>query len=175
LLTRTLQISFSCQFFSFDSFRHISSHDPSSPRCCTLGPFLSLSSVLKMAWFYALSLVVAYLVSSAAGASFQVQVGENGTLTFNPQTINAQPDDTVTYFFHPKVSFTPHLSSIESQLTFAESFRHPIVFPRSVSSSCRRVLLRIRSYSRPYCRFAHDMDNYGERYQANLGVLCPDN
>ena len=58
-----------------------------------------------MAWFSVLSFVVACIVSSAAGANFQVQVGENATLTFDPETINAQPGDTVTYYFHPKVSF----------------------------------------------------------------------
>jgi hypothetical protein len=44
-------------------------------------------------------------VSSAAGASFQVEVGQNATLTFNPETIVAQPGDIVTYNFHPKVGY----------------------------------------------------------------------
>ena len=44
-------------------------------------------------------------VSSAAGASFQVEVGQNATLRFNPETIVAQPGDTVTYNFYPKVGY----------------------------------------------------------------------
>lgn len=58
-----------------------------------------------MAWAFVISFVVSCFVSSAAGATFQVQVGENATLTFDPETITAQPGDTVTYNFHPKVSF----------------------------------------------------------------------
>lgn len=59
-----------------------------------------LFSWFKMSRLSLLSFVVACAVSSAAGASFQVQV------TFDPETIVAQPGDTVTYNFHPKVIST---------------------------------------------------------------------
>lgn len=77
-----------------------------------------LSCPTNMAWFSAFSFVVACVVSSAAGATFQVQVGNNGNLAFDPETINAQPGDTVTYFFHPKVSLHFLRSQLELQLTF---------------------------------------------------------
>jgi plastocyanin len=66
-----------------------------------------------MSRFSVLSFVVACIVSSAAGASFQVQVGENSTLTFNPETIIAQPGDTIKYNFHPKVIFLPHDAQLQ--------------------------------------------------------------
>ena len=55
-------------------------------------------------------LALAVSVSSVAGftapdpQNFVVEVGQNGTLTFNPETIIAAAGDTVTYNFHPKVS-----------------------------------------------------------------------
>lgn len=55
-------------------------------------------------------LALAVSVSSVAGFTapdpqkFVVEVGQNGTLTFNPETIVAAVGDIVTYNFHPKVS-----------------------------------------------------------------------
>jgi plastocyanin len=76
-----------------------------------------------MARFSVLSFVVACVVSSAAGASFQVQVGENATLTFDPETIIAQPGDTVTYNFHPKVSSESDPSSIRASINLNRIIR----------------------------------------------------
>jgi plastocyanin len=64
-----------------------------------------------MSFFSSVVLALAVAVSSVAGftapdpTNFVVQVGQNGTLTFNPETIVAAAGDTVTYNFHPKVSF----------------------------------------------------------------------
>jgi hypothetical protein len=61
--------------------------------------------ILTMSWLSIVVVALTVAVSSAAGASFQVEVGQNATLTFNPETIVAQPGDTVTYNFHPKVGY----------------------------------------------------------------------
>lgn len=53
-----------------------------------------------MARFSIVSLVLS-LGLAVSGANIQVQVGQTG-LTYDPETINAQPGDTVTYNFHPK-------------------------------------------------------------------------
>jgi plastocyanin len=63
-----------------------------------------------MSFLASIVLVLAVAASSVAGftapdpTNWKVDVGQNGTLTFNPQTINALVGDTVTYYFHPKVS-----------------------------------------------------------------------
>jgi hypothetical protein len=70
-----------------------------------------------MAWAFGISFLIAGIVSSAAGATFQVQVGENTMLTFDPETITAQPGDTVTYKFHPKVRCPLYSSFIHAHQT----------------------------------------------------------
>jgi hypothetical protein len=61
--------------------------------------------ILTMSWLSTVVVALTVAVSSATGASFQVEVGQNATLTFNPETIVAQVGDTVTYNFHPKVGY----------------------------------------------------------------------
>jgi len=63
-----------------------------------------------MSFFSSVVLVFAVAISSVAGftpygQTFQVQVGANGNLTFDPETIIANVGDTVVYNFHPKVGF----------------------------------------------------------------------
>jgi len=60
-------------------------------------------------------LALAVAVSSVAGftpygKTYQVQVGANGNLTFDPETITANVGDTIVYNFHPKVGLLPNRS-----------------------------------------------------------------
>ncbi|KAF8489785.1 Cupredoxin [Russula emetica] len=48
------------------------------------------------------SLVLATLASTVSAANTQVEVGANGTFTFNPPSVNASTGDTVTFVFNPK-------------------------------------------------------------------------
>ena len=62
-----------------------------------------------MSFISSVVLVLGVAISSVAGftsigKTFQVQVGANGNLTFDPETIVANVGDTVVYNFHPKVS-----------------------------------------------------------------------
>jgi plastocyanin len=63
-----------------------------------------------MPFFSSVVLALAAAISSVAGFTpysqvYQVQVGANGNLTFDPETIVANVGDQVVYNFHPKVSF----------------------------------------------------------------------
>lgn len=97
-----------------------------------------------MSLFSSFALVVAVIVSSVAGftapdpTNWKVDVGANGTLTFNPQTITASVGDTVTYYFHPKVGFSFSNTSVDFglKLTLTEPFCHTIVICRSMSPAC---------------------------------------
>ncbi|KAN0095636.1 hypothetical protein V8E51_016347 [Hyaloscypha variabilis] len=60
-----------------------------------------------MSFFSSVVLALAVAVSTVAGFTpysqvYQVQVGANGNLTFDPETIVANVGDTVVYNFHPK-------------------------------------------------------------------------
>jgi hypothetical protein len=112
-----------------------------------------------MALISSLSFVIACTVSSVLGANFQVQVGENSTLKFDPETIIAQAGDTVTYNFHPKVNGPP-IRSMKSQLTFQEPLGHPILLCRSVPPTGRRFLLWFRADCRPDSSVSNNMDDY---------------
>jgi plastocyanin len=46
--------------------------------------------------------LAATLATVASAATFQVQVGQNSTLTFNPPFINATAGDTIQFMFNPK-------------------------------------------------------------------------
>jgi hypothetical protein len=72
---------------------------------------LEILTLSIMSLFSSAVLVLAVAVSSAVGftpfgQTFQVEVGANGNLTFNPETITANVGDTVIYNFHPKVSLS---------------------------------------------------------------------
>jgi hypothetical protein len=65
-----------------------------------------------MSWLYIFSVVLAVTVSSAAGATFEVEVGKDGKLAYSPETIVAKPGDIVTYHFFPKVSCPRYIYAI---------------------------------------------------------------
>jgi plastocyanin len=71
-----------------------------------------------MSFLSCVVLALAVSVSSVAGFTapdpkkFVVEVGQNGTLTFNPETIVAAVGDIVTYNFHPKVSSSQSLRKV---------------------------------------------------------------
>jgi hypothetical protein len=93
-----------------------------------------------MSWLSTAVVALTVAVSCAAGASFQVDVGQNATLTFNPETIVAQPGDTVTYYFHPKVGY---LFSNSLKKTRTDFIR--ITLSHSLLSSILVILLLAES------------------------------
>jgi hypothetical protein len=110
------------------------------------------------------------LISSAAAASTQVQVGKDG-FTFTPPTLTGiNPGDTITYNFNPKVLYlsTPEFSIMAN---FPEPFRCTIIICRSMSPSSWRLLLWLCADLRqPLTNHIH---HQGNGHETNLGILCP--
>lgn len=66
-----------------------------------------LSSVLitgKMLSRFNITFGLAALAALANAAHYDVTVGKGGQLKFDPETLTAQPGDTVTYKFFAKVT-----------------------------------------------------------------------
>ena len=60
-----------------------------------------------MSWLKSFSFVLALGVASvAANVNHEVTVGKDGKLLFSPESTVAQPGDTITFHFFPKVSLT---------------------------------------------------------------------
>lgn len=115
--------------------------------------------------FSSVTFVLAVAVSSVAGftpygQTFQVQVGANGNLTFDPETITANVGDTVIYNFHPKVSLAFSEVWEETLLISVEPFCYPIKLRRSVPSSCGRLLLWVCAHRQPHSCISYNVHNY---------------
>ena len=84
-----------------------------------------------MSWFRYFSLLVAVSSVAAAVNTYEVTVGKDGKLLFDPENVNAEVGDLVTYHFFPKVGSS--ILMIEETLTsWSEPFRHPVVFRRAM-------------------------------------------
>lgn len=100
----------------------------------------------NMSWirnFFSFALLATAATTVLASVNHEVTVGK-GALLFSPETTVAQPGDTITFHFFPKVA-NRFLIILSNTNTLSESFRHTIVFRSTMHTTSRRNLLRLRS------------------------------
>ena len=128
------------------------------------------------------TLISAFLLTAAAVAQSDVtvhvvQVGANGTLTFSPDTLTANPGEIVQFHFMDKVRLYSFLRSMQfSNRRWIEPLRCPICIQLSLRSRQHRHVKRHRLQVRLHARLEQypRLLAYGQRHQACLGLLQSD-
>jgi len=83
-----------------------------------------------------------FVISHVLADNFDVTVGKDGQLAFNPPTVNLLPGSTVTYHFYAKVR--PEFTSsfyLELTFDFIEPLGNSVLVRRPMPSVGRRFLL----------------------------------
>jgi hypothetical protein len=112
--------------------------------------------------YFVRSFLLTSVVTAVIADNFDITVGKDGQLAFNPPTLNALPGSKITYHFYAKVRCQmAKIHSLQNnKLTPIEPLSNSVLIRRPMSSYGRRFLFWV--YTNTGQRdFTHNMDNHG--------------
>jgi hypothetical protein len=107
----------------------------------------SLEDITSLSMHFSSTLLIAASAALAQAATISVAVG-NGSLTFSPNSIQANVGDTVEFSFFPKVNPISISPFSQPKLTIIEPLCHAILLRQSVSPIGWRFLFHLHPHHR---------------------------